>query len=371
LPNNLKGDPYVRRYYDESAKSVMIVLKYGYGFPLNRIEKLQENMGIPMPISSQWDKIEEAADAIHPVYTKLKNIAAQGEVIHNDDTTGKILEVMKEIDKEKEAGVKGRTGIFTTGIICVVGDKKIGLFFTGRQHAGENAEDILSFREENKGPSILMSDAKSGNVPKNMEVIACNCNAHARRNFVDILDDYPKECEYVIVEFFGEIYKNEAITKDSNMSPEERLKYHQDNSGPIMDDFHKWLNNQIDEKKVEPNSTLGKAISYTLKHWEKLTRFLQETDAPIDNNICERAIKIAICHRKNSLFYKNEHGAYIGDMFMSLIHTCNLNGVNAFDYLTQLQKYKKELFKNPEKFLPWNYQLTILELNKIKDSIAN
>jgi hypothetical protein len=119
LPNNLKGDPYVRRYYDESAKSVMIVLKYGYGFPLNRIEKLQENMGIPMPISSQWDKIEEAADAIHPVYTKLKNIAAQGEVIHNDDTTGKILEVMKEIDKEKEAGVKGRTGIFTTGIICV------------------------------------------------------------------------------------------------------------------------------------------------------------------------------------------------------------------------------------------------------------
>jgi transposase len=371
LPNNLQGDPYVRRYYDETAKSVMIVLKYGYGVPLNRIEKLQENMGVPMPISTQWDKIEEAADTIHPVFTKLKKIAAQGEVIHNDDTIGKILEVMKEIENEKEAGIKGRTGIFTTGIICVVGDIKIGLFFTGRQHAGENAEDILSSRDENKDPPLLMSDAKSGNVPKNIKVIACNCNTHARRNFVDILDDYPEECQYVISEVFEEIYRNDAIAKDSKMSPDERLKYHQENSGPIMDDFHQWLNNQMDEKKVEPNSTLGKAISYTLKHWDKLTRFLQEANAPIDNNICERAIKTAICHRKNSLFYKNEHGAYIGDMFMSLIHTCNLNGVNAFDYLTQLQKYKKELFKNPEKFLPWNYKSTILELNKIKESSAN
>jgi hypothetical protein len=100
-------------------------------------------------------------------------------------------------------------------------------------------------------------------------------------------------------------------------------------------------------------------------------RFLQEANAPIDNNICEKAIKTVICHRNNSLFYKNEHVAYIGDMIMSLIHTCNLNGVNAFDYLTQLQKYKKELFKNPEKFLPWNYKSTILELNKIKESSAN
>ena len=91
----------------------------------------------------------------------------------------------------------------------------------------------------------------------------------------------------------------------------------------------------------------------------------------MSNNICERAIKTAIRHRKNSLFYKNEHGAYIGDMFMSIIHTCNLNGVNAFDYLTELQKYSSELFKNPEKFLPWNYKSTILELNKVEESTAN
>jgi hypothetical protein len=286
LPSNLPNSSHVRRYYDETAKSVMIVLRYGYGVPLNRIEKLQENLGVPMSISTQWYKIEEAADASHPVFTKLKKIAAQGEVIHNDDTIGKILEVMKEIEKEKEAGIKGRTGIFTTGIICVVGDKKIGLFFTGRQHAGENTEDILNFREENKNPPVLMSDAKSGNVPKNMEVIACNCNTHARRNFADIIDDYPKECQYVIVDVFGEVYKNEAITIDSKMSPDERLKYHQENSGPIMNDFHKWLKDQIDAKRVEPNSTLGKAISYMLKHWDKLTRFLEKAGAPIDNNIC-------------------------------------------------------------------------------------
>ncbi|KPA12660.1 transposase, partial [Candidatus Magnetomorum sp. HK-1] len=116
------------------------------------------------------------------------------------------------------------------------------------------------------------------------------------------------------------------------------------------------MNSQIVDKKVETNSTLGKAISYTLKNWEKLTRFLTIPGAPLDNNVCERAIKTAICHRKNSLFYKNEHGAYIGDMFMSLIYTCHLNEVNAFDYLTQLQKHSSDVFKNPSQWMPWNYK---------------
>jgi hypothetical protein len=91
------------------------------------------------------------------------------------------------------------------------------------------------------------------------------------------------------------------------------------------------------------------------KHWDKLTLFLREPGAPLDNNICERALKKAILHRKNSLFYKTQHGAYVGDLFMSLIHTCVLCKVNPFDYLTQLQKHASLLSKNPAQWLPWNY----------------
>lgn len=381
LPDHLSMENKSRKYYDESSKTIMIILRYGYGLPLNRLEKLQESLGVPLPASTQWDKIEEAADAIHPVFNELKRVAAQGEIIHNDDTGGKILAVIQQIEEEKKSGEKGRTGIFTTGIIAIVGEYQIALFFTGRQHAGENTGDVCEAREKERPPLITMSDAKSGNVPKGMDVIECNCNTHARRYFADIVDDFPQECQYVIVEVFGEIYKNERETKEKEMSAAERLEHHQKYSGPVMEKFHIWLNQQIEEKEVkpgsslkslvEPNSSLGKAIKYVLRHWEKLTRFLHVEGAPIDNNICERAIKTVICHRKNSLFYKIEHGAYIGDMFMSLIHTCRLNGINVFEYLTELQKNSSRIFKNPSQWLPWNYKDTLKEIEKESEKKEN
>ena len=104
---------------------------------------------------------------------------------------------------------------------------------------------------------------------------------------------------------------------------------------------------------------MGKAITYMLNHWEPLTLFLRVPGAPLDNNICEQMLKRAIQHRKNSLFFKTDHGAYIGDLFMSLIHTCTLNHVNPFHYLRTLQKYSSELFKTPKGWLPWNYQQTV------------
>ena len=122
-----------------------------------------------------------------------------------------------------------------------------------------------------------------------------------------------------------------------------------------MQDLENWLNDQLDQKKVEPNCGLGQAISYMLNHWPALTLFLRVPKAPLDNNICERALKKTILHRKNALFYKTENGARVGDLFMSLIHTCNLASVNPFDYLTALKKHPADLVEHPEKWLPWNY----------------
>jgi hypothetical protein len=129
-----------------------------------------------------------------------------------------------------------------------------------------------------------------------------------------------------------------------------------------MEKLHSWCAAQFEERKVEPNSGLGQAISYLLKHWEKLTLFLRVAGAPIDNNLVERALKKAILHRKNSLFYKTRKGAQMGDLFMSLIHTCELNGANAFDYLTELQRHAEELKQNPSAWMPWNYRDTLARL---------
>jgi hypothetical protein len=81
--------------------------------------------------------------------------------------------------------------------------------------------------------------------------------------------------------------------------------------------------------------------------------------APLDNSICERALKKAILHRKNSLFYNTQNGARVGDLFMSLIHTCELCGANPFDYLNQLQKHTADLTRAPSRWMPWNYRTTL------------
>jgi hypothetical protein len=143
------------------------------------------------------------------------------------------------------------------------------------------------------------------------------------------------------------------------MSPDERLRFHQEKSGPPINDLERWLKDQLEERKVEPNSGLGEAISYMKKHWGKLTMFLQVAGAPLDNNICERALKKVILHRKNSLFYKSPNGAHVGDLFMSIIHTCQLNGVDPFGYLTELQKHAAQLSQTPQHWMPWNYRDTL------------
>jgi hypothetical protein len=124
-----------------------------------------------------------------------------------------------------------------------------------------------------------------------------------------------------------------------------------------------WLYEQLEQRQVEPNSTLGGAVNYMRKHWPKLTLFLSEPGAPLDNNLCERALKKAILHRKNSLFYKTEHGAAVGDLFMSLIHTAELGQVDPFDYLVQLQRHATQLKANPGQWMPWNYRDTLAALS--------
>ena len=167
--------------------------------------------------------------------------------------------------------------------------------------------------------------------------------------------DFPAECRYVL-EQLGEVYRIDAMARNTGLSPQERLRFHQEHSKPIMDGLHKWLEAQLAEHQTEPNSGLGQAIRYLLRHWQPLTLFLRQAGAPLDNNLVERSLKRAVLHRKNSLFYRTLNGAQVGDLFMSLIHTCQLGGVNSFEYLTELIRHHRELAANPSQWMPWNYR---------------
>jgi transposase len=347
--------------YDKTTGAIISLLKYGNGFPFHRLEGLQQSLGIPLPASTQWDIVEKVADQIHPVYRELIRQAAQGDIIHNDDTTMKILTLMKNHNPKGDE--EHRSGMFTTGIVSKKEGQKIALFFTGEKHAGENIEDLLKKRHPHLDPPIQMCDALSRNLPKALRTILANCLSHGRRKFVDLVSNFPQECAYVI-EILAKVYYHDKIAKEENMTAQQRLEFHQKESGPLMENLKSWLTEQIEEKRVEPNSSMGKAILYMLKHWEPLTLFLRVPKAPLDNNICERALKRSILHRKNALFYKTQHGAFIGDLFMSLIHTCNLTNNNPFDYLTTLQKHSSDLRRAPDRWMPWNYKGTISSMNQ-------
>ena len=205
-----------------------------------------------------------------------------------------------------------------------------------------------------------MCDALSRNVPKPVETLVANCNAHGRRNFVKVTANFPEPCRFVL-ETFREIYGYDAMARKQGMPAQQRLVFHQEHSQPVMEKLYTWLKTQFQERIVEPNSGLGQAISYLLKHWPKPTLFLEKPGVALDNNIAERALK-AIRHRKNSLFYKTRKGAQIGELFMSLIHTCALNDVNAFDYLTELLRHPEELKQKSSEWMPWNYRDTLARL---------
>ncbi len=346
--------------YDETAASMIGLLKYGAGLPFNRLEQLEGDLGIPLPAATQWEVAERAAGLCVPAYEELVRQAAQGEVVHNDDTAMKILAFTGQARAEVAPGAPTdeRTGVFTSGIVSVAEGRRVALFITGSKHAGENLADVLAHRAAHRPPPIQMCDALSRNTAGAFETIVANCIAHARRRYVAVAASFPEECRYVL-ETLREVYRTDARARAGGLSPEQRLRLHEQESGPRMAQLEAWLREQIDQHLVEPNSGLGEAIGYMRKHWKTLTLFLQVPGAPLDNNICERALKKAILHRKNALFYTTQNGARVGDVFMSLIHTAELCEVNPFDYLVALQRHADAVARDPAAWMPWNFTQTL------------
>lgn len=346
--------------YDATASSMVGLLKYGAGLPFNRIEKLQDGMGIPLPAATQWDLVQAAAKTLTPAHEELLNQAAQATVLYNDDTTMKVLQLTR---KQRAAALADdadgeRTGVFTSGIVATSTARQIALFFTGVRHAGENLAAVLARRNTDLPAPIQMCDGLSRNVPSEFDTILSQCLAHARRRYAELTETFPAEVRFVL-ETLREVYIIDARARQQNLDPARRLALHQAESAAPMKALELWMQRQFDERLIEPNSALGAAILYMQKRWTELTLFLRVEGAPLDNNTSERALKKAILHRKNALFYRTLAGAHVGDVFMSLIHTAELNHVAPFEYLVALQRHAAELTSNPAAWMPWNYQAAL------------
>ena len=362
-----------RTKYSPLARSVLVVSRYYLGLPFYRLEGYQAMQGVPVSDATQWDQIEAVARCCYGVFGYLERLAAQGELIHQDDTTVRILTLMQENAQIRaRAAAQGlsrateRTGMFTTALVVRVGERLIALYYSGRSHAGENLAALLDKREPDHEPPLVMSDALSHNEVEEGLVVRCHCLAHGRRQFSDIAELFPSECQ-VVIETLKAVFDHDEVTREQAMSAAARFAYHQTYSEPLMKDLKVWLDEQMSDRLVEPNSVLGKAITYMQSHWETLTRFLHVEQAPLDNNLVERALKLFIRQRKNSLFYKSEHSAHVASVLTSLILTCIYAGVNPLAYFVVLQEHRADVasgvgptfFADPEAWLPWTYRVTL------------
>jgi hypothetical protein len=330
------------------------------------LEQIQQNLDVPVPASTQSEVVDERVEDLRAVHEELKRLAAQGGLLHSDDTRGPILEFMGKrraaLMKRGELPNPERTGLFTTGVVSIIDEERtVALFMTGRQHAGENLSDLLDLRSADLRPPTQMSDALSWNPPKGHTVIECHCLAHARRHLIDEVGNHPEECGYLL-ERLEQVFKVDALCRRYRLLGEPRLRLHQRQSAPVMGEIEAWMRAQFAQKRIEPNSGLGKAIDYMLSRWSTFTLFLRVPGAPLTNNICERALKAAIRHRNNSLFYRSGRGAQVGDIYMSIIYTAEINGQNALAYLTTLLRHAKAVAQNPADWLPWNYRATLSRL---------
>jgi hypothetical protein len=354
---------------DISARAMVCLAKYQLGTPLYRLETWQKIMKLPISDAEMWEWTESVALVLFPVHQALFSLAAQGQVIHNDDTTARVLELMEENRQVAEIvknstnatecriAKKHRKGIFTTAFLSKVEDHQIAFYITGRKNSGENLDGLLNLRSKKLGNPIQACDGSSQNNAKEHTTDVAKCFNHARHNFCELVEMWPNEA-LACVEMCNAVFMNDRKTK--HMNQEERLSFHQKHSAPILDKLKNYCNGLIGRKIVEPNSSFGKAISYLNNHWEGLTSILRNGNAPLSNNDCERALKSKVLIRKNSYFYKSCWGAFVGDTLLSIIKTCSLNEINPYHYLLTIQVHSEEARKSPNEWLPWNYTKNIL-----------
>lgn len=350
LPDEVVEDGKPGQKYGYSARSLMALHKFFAGAPYYRQESIQALMGVKLTASSVFDQTELVASSLQPIYTLLRQKAANAVHYYLDDTSNRILDQtpiekpVRNSDKTRE-----RSGVYSSGLVATLSDgHNIVLYQTNIGHAGEFIDEILSQRNSPLQP-LLMSDALSSNRPSHgYEVEHCLCNSHGRRQFAEVLNQFPDEVEQIL-NWYGELGLNTT----------QRLAWHKKLSLPVMMKIHDWGEAELANGNVEENSGLGKAISYFNKHYEGLTAFCRLEGAQLDNNRAEQALKLVARNRKNAMFHKTTRGTDVADVVMAMIATAAEAGVNVLDYFNAVQRRQSEVTANPEQFLPWNYQADI------------
>ncbi|MEJ2419620.1 MAG: IS66 family transposase [Exilibacterium sp.] len=367
LPEAVSQDGARGQKYAYSARTVMALHKFSAGSPYYRQEGLQSLLGVPVTASTIYDQCALLADDLRPIWLIMIVIAANAVHFHLDDTGHKILDQKTPIEKAKRngKGTRLRSGVYTSGVIATLDSgEDLVLFKTNIGHAGEWIDEILTHRDPQLSLPLIMCDALSSNRPTVTAHQLSLCNAHSRRGFTDVATNFPQQVQYVVKQY-AQIWLNDTEAKRQQLNAQQRLSYHQTHSLPVMESIKTWAEQQRESPQWQEHSGLARAVAYLLKHYTELTAFCRIAGAKLDNNYMEMVLRLIVLNRKNAYFYRTQAGAEVGDIFTSLIATCELNGVNPFDYFNAVQRNRLAVSRHPQQWLPGNYRGTLAKVSTV------
>lgn len=345
--------PFPKSIATAGLVAAVIDAKFNRHLPLYRQEDIFKSMNAEISRTNLGNWVIKAADLLKPIVDLMVMQIQTYDVAYADET---VLQVINE---------KGKLSTSQSYMWLFGGGPPEKRCFVYQYHASRKDEIAKQFFESFEG--YVHADCYSAYINLNkVRIKHVACMAHARRYFADVVKatkDKPGIAKTAI-SWFAKLYAIEKQLKEDKATPETVNQARQADAKPILIAFKQWLLAQ--QKSTLPKSPLGKAIFYSIKHWDSLTQYINDGRLEIDNNRAERAIKPFVIGRKNWLFNSTTKGADASSILFSLVQTCKEHNVDVFSYFKYALEsvVKCQNVHDIQKLLPYNANLELLKAQR-------
>jgi transposase len=341
--------PFPKSIATAGLVAAIIDAKFNRHLPLYRQEDMFKSMGAEISRTNLGNWVVKAAELLKPIVDKMVAQIQNYDVAYADET---VLQVLNE---------QGKLSTSTSYMWLFGGGPPDKRCFVYQYHSSRQDAIAKQFFDSFEG--YLHADCYSAYVNLDKSRIKhAACMAHARRYFVDIVKATKNKPGIAksAVEWFAKLYAIEKQLKEEKALIEQIKQTRMTEAQPILTRFRQWLLTQ--QQTVLPKSPLGKALFYSIKHWNSLTQYINDGRLEIDNNRSERAIKPFVIGRKNWLFNTSTKGADASSVLFSLVQTCKVHDVDVFSYfkfaLESVAKCTNE--HDIQQLLPYNVKPELL-----------
>jgi transposase len=346
----LPAQPFPKCLATSGLVAAIIDAKFNRHCPLYRQEEMFQSIGLSVTRATLSHWVIKAAKHLAPLVDVMTQHIREYDIAYADET---VVQVLNE--PGRKATAKSYMWLFMGG----PPDKRSIVYQYHPTRSHVVVKDFLADFKE-----YLHADCYRAYVNLDSPAIRhVACLAHARRYFMDIVKTTKSKKGLAVdaIKQIARLYRIEQQLTQQQAAPEERYTMRQQQAKPLLDQMEQWLEEH--HTRVSPRAPIGKAIAYARKHWQALTRYLDDGRLEIDNNRSERAIKPFVIGRKNWLFHNNVPGAQAGSILFSLVQTCKEHHVDVFAYF----KYALDHVMNCqttqdfENLLPFNCDKTQLD----------